>query len=216
MPLRPYSSNPRRLTLQIVVDVLVLVWIIVWGRVGATVHDAVISAASVGYRVRGSAGQLADNFAQAGQSTSGLPIVGDSLSTPLRSAAVQVGSLATSGQDLGDRLTGWATPAGWLVALGPVLVVVAFWLPARLRFARRAGVSSELATAYAGQELLALRALTNRPLPELRKVAPDPLAAFRSADPDAVRALAALELAAAGVPPRSAKPATRPPPLTPA
>jgi hypothetical protein len=216
MPLRPYSTNPRRLALQIVVDVLVLVWIIVWTRVGVAVHDAVLSAASVGYRVQGSAAQLADNFTQAGQNTSGLPLVGDALSTPLRSAATQVGSLATSGQDLGDRLTSWATLAGWLVALGPVLVVLAFWLPARLRFARRAAISTELATAYAGEELLALRALTNRPLPELRRVAEDPLGAFRSADPDAVHALAGLELAAAGVPPRRAKPATGPPPLTPA
>src|SRR5947209_16026368 len=100
-------------------------------------------------------------------------------------------------------MTGWASPVGWRVELGPVLVVVAFWLPARLRFARRAGMSTELATAPAGEELLALRALTNRPLHELRSVAEDPLAAWRSGDPDAVRALAALELDAAGVsPPR--------------
>src|SRR5918911_1812309 len=203
MRLRPYSANPRRLTLQVVADVFVLVWIYVWVRIGVAVHDAVLAAASVGYRIQGSAGQVAGNLDQAGRNTAGLPFVGNSLSTPLHAAAAQVGGLAGSGRDLGDRLTSWATPAGWLIALGPVLVVVAFWLPARLRFARRAGMSAELATAPAGEELLALRALTNRPLHELRRVAQDPLQAWRTGDPDAVRALAALELAAAGVsPPR--------------
>jgi hypothetical protein len=216
MSLRPYSANPRRLALQVVADVLVLGWIYVWYRIGVAVHDAVLSAASLGYRIQGSSGQVATSLDEAGRNTSGLPLVGDALSTPLHAAAVQVGGLAGSGHDLGERLTGWATPAGWLVALGPVLVVLAFWLPARLRFARRAGMSAQLATAPAGEELLALRALANRSLPELRAVAADPLAAWRSGDPDAVRRLAALELAAAGVPARRPRPAPGPPPLTPA
>jgi hypothetical protein len=60
-----------------------------------------------------------------------------------------------------------------------------------------------MAKAPAGLELLALRALTTRPLHELAAVAPDPLQAWRTADPDVVRALARLELAAVGVrPPR--------------
>jgi hypothetical protein len=216
MSLRPYSANPGRLTLQVVADVFVLAWIYVWYRIGVAVHDAVLSAASLGYRIQGSSGQVANSLDEAGRNTSGLPLVGDALSTPLHAAAVQVGGLAGSGRDLGERLTGWATPAGVLVALGPVLVVLAFWLPARLRFARRAGVSAQLAAAPAGEELLALRALANRSLPELRTVAADPLAAWRSGDPDAVRRLAALELAAAGVPARRTRAAPGRPPLTPA
>src|SRR5438132_1056858 len=126
MTLRPYSANPRRLTLQVLADVLVLLWIYVWSRVGVAVHDAVLAAASVGYRIQGSAGQVAGNLDQAGRNTAGLPLVGDALSTPLHSAAAQLGGLAGSGRDLGERLTSWATPVGWLVALGPVLVLVAF------------------------------------------------------------------------------------------
>jgi hypothetical protein len=213
MTLRPYSANRHRLALQVAADLFVLVWIYVWARIGVAVHDGVLAAASVGNRIQGSAGQVAGNLEQAGRNTAGLPLVGDSLSNPLRAAAVQVTGLAGSGRDLADRLTSWAAPVGWLVALGPVLVVLAFWLPARLRFARRAGMSAELATAPAGEELLALRALTNRPLRELRGVAEDPLGAWRSGEPDAVRALAALELAATGVavPPRRPPSAARAP-----
>jgi hypothetical protein len=199
MTLRPYSVNPPRLALQVVSDVLVLAWIYVWYRIGVAVHDAVTSAASVGYRIQNSAGGVAGNLDEAGRNVGSAPFVGPPLSGPLRSAAEQIGGLASSGRDLGDRLTGFATPAGWLVALVPILLVVAFWLPARLRFARRAGSTAELAQSPAGEELLALRALVHQPLPVLQRVAPDPLIAFRSGDPDAVRALARLELVDAGV-----------------
>jgi hypothetical protein len=199
MTLRPYSVNPPRLALQVVVDVLVLVWVYLWVRVGVAVHDAVVSASSVGYRIENSAGGVAGSLDQAGRSVGNTPFVGDSLSGPLRSAAEQIAGVAGSGRDLGDRLTNAATPAGWLVALAPVLVVLAFWLPARWRFARRAGSTAELAQSPAGEELLALRALVNRPLHELQGVTHDPLVAFRSGDPDAVRALARLELTDAGV-----------------
>lgn len=215
MTLRLYSANPGRLALQVVADLLVLVWIYLWSRIGGVVHDGVASAAGVGYRVQGGAGQVADNLDQAGRNTAGLPLVGESLSTPLHAAAAQLAGIADSGRNLGDHLTGWAGPAGWLVALGPILIIIAFWLPARLRFARRAGMSAELATAPAGLELLALRALTHRPLHELRRVSPDPLAAWRSGDPDTVRALAALELTAAGVRPPT-RPSASPPAPAPA
>ncbi|HVN12295.1 MAG TPA: hypothetical protein VMT69_09385 [Kineosporiaceae bacterium] len=212
---RLYSANPSRLALQVVADLLVIVWIYVWIRAGDAVHNAVVSAASVGYRIQGSAGQVAGNLDQAARSTSGLPLVGDSLSSPLHAAATQVSSVAGGGGDLGDRLTGWAGPAGWLVALGPILLVVAFWLPARWRFARRAGMSAELATSPVGLELLALRALANRPLHDLQRVSPDPVEAWRLGDPDVVRGLAALELAAAGVRPPG-RPSDRPPAPAPA
>ena len=199
MTLRPYSRNPPRLVLQIVVDVLVLAWIFLWYRIGVAVHDAVTSAASVGYQIQTSAGGVAGSLDQAGQSIGNAPFIGGSVSGPLRAAAQQIAGVAGSGRNLGDRLTGASGPAGWLVALAASLIVLAFWLPARWRFARRAGAAADLAQAPAGLELLALRALVHRPLQELEAVTPDPLGAIRSGHPEAVRALAGLELVAAGV-----------------
>jgi hypothetical protein len=199
MTLRPYSVNPPRLALQVVVDVLVLAWIYLWYRIGVLVHDAVASAASVGYGIQNSAGGVAGSLNEAGRNVGNTPIIGSSLSGPLLSAANQIAGVADNGRDLGDRLLSAATPAGWIITLAPILVVVAFWLPARWRFARRAGSTADLAGSIPGEQLLALRALVNRPLHELQQVAPDPLIAFRSGDPDAVRALARLELADAGV-----------------
>ncbi|CNW55684.1 transmembrane protein [Mycobacterium tuberculosis] len=48
--------------------------------------------------------------------------------------------------------------------------------------------------------LLALRALANRPPGKLAAVSTDPVGAWRREDPATMRALAALELRAAGIP----------------
>src|SRR5919206_1077698 len=130
MSLRPYSANPGRLTVQVVADLFVVAWIYLWYRIGVAVHDAVLSAASLGYRIQASSGQVANSLDEAGRNTSGLPLVGDALSTPLHAAAVQVGGLAGSGRDLGERLTGWATPAGGSRPRGPGRLRPAFLPPA--------------------------------------------------------------------------------------
>ena len=73
------------------------------------------------------------------------------------------------------------------------------WLFLRVRFFRRQWTAITLASTAAGEELLALRALANRPLPKLAAVSADPVGAWRSQDPAAIRGLAALELRATGV-----------------
>lgn len=199
MPLRPYSAQPRRMALQLASDVFVLVWIYVWYRVGLLVHDTLVQVAGVGYNIESSAGRVSGSLAQAGQSAGRLPLVGEELGRPLADAGSQVGGIAGAGRNAGDTLANLATPLGWAVALGPILLVLAVWLPRRWRFARRAGEAAQMALAPAGEELLALRALANRPLHQLRRVAPDPVRAWRESDPAAIRALAQLELVADGV-----------------
>jgi hypothetical protein len=199
IPLRPYSAQPKRLSLQLASDVFVLVWIYVWFRVGQLVHDTLIQVAAVGYRIQGSAGQVSGSLTQAGRSAGNLPLVGENLGRPLSDAGAQISDIAGAGRSAGNTLTNLATPLGWAVTLGPVLLVLVIWLPRRWRFARRAGEAAQMAAAPAGEELLALRALANRPLQELRRVAPDPVQAWRDGDADAVRALAHLELIADGV-----------------
>jgi hypothetical protein len=198
-PLRPYSAQPKRMALQLASDVFVLVWIYAWYRVGLLVHDTLVQVAGVGYRIQGSAGQVSGSLTQAGRSAGNLPLVGQNLGRPLTDAGAQIGDISGAGRSAGDTLTNLATPLGWAVALGPILLVLVIWLPRRWRFARRAGEAAEMAGGAAGEELLALRALANRPLHELRRVAPDPVQAWRDGDADAVRALAHLELIADGV-----------------
>src|SRR3954452_3386496 len=109
MQLRPYSVNPPRLAVQVVVDVLVLVWLYLWYRDGVAIHDAVISAASVGYRIQNSAGGVAGSLDEAGRNVGSPPLIGSPLSGPLVAAPGQIAVLAGSGRDVVDRLTNFAT-----------------------------------------------------------------------------------------------------------
>jgi hypothetical protein len=76
------------------------------------------------------------------------------------------------------------------------------WLFLRVRFFRRKWTALTLARTPAGEQLLALRALANRPLAKLAAIHADPVGAWRSYDAVAIHGLAALELQAAGVRPR--------------
>jgi hypothetical protein len=96
--------------------------------------------------------------------------------------------------------------AGWLawllalaVAAPPILALMMPWLFLRVRFFRRKWTAVTLASTWAGEQLLALRALANRPLPKLAAVSSDPVGAWRNQDPIAIRGLAALELRASGI-----------------
>jgi hypothetical protein len=73
------------------------------------------------------------------------------------------------------------------------------WLALRIRFLRRKWTVIGLAQTPAGEQLLALRALANRPLRRLTEVSPDPVGAWRRDETQTVHGLAALELRSAGV-----------------
>ena len=58
------------------------------------------------------------------------------------------------------------------------------WLFLRVRFFRRKWTVITLASTPAGEQLLALRALANRPLAKLAAVSIDPVGAWRREDAD--------------------------------
>ena len=78
-------------------------------------------------------------------------------------------------------------------------VAVLPWLVLRIRFFRRKWTALTLAATPAGEQLLALRALANRPLAKLAAVSIDPVGAWRRADAIAIRGLANLELRSSGI-----------------
>lgn len=195
----PYATTPARLTAQILSDLLVAAWVTVWVIVGLAVHHAVATIATVGTQVSDGATGIADNLDSAGQSAHRIPLVGDTVSKPLQAASEAALDLAGAGQNLHGTATWLAVLLAIAVAAPPVLAVGMPWLFLRIRFFRRKWTSIALAQTPAGEQLLALRALANRPLRKLTEVAPDPVGAWRIHDPAAVRGLAALELRSAGV-----------------
>jgi hypothetical protein len=195
----PYATTPARLTAQVVSDLLVATWITIWVLVGLGVHHAIAAIANVGPQVSDGATGLADNLNSAGSSADRIPLVGDAVSTPLRAASDAALDLAGAGQNLNSTATWLAVLLAIAVAAPPIMAVGMPWLFLRIRFFRRKWTVIALAQTPAGEQLLALRALANRPLRKLTEVSTDPVGAWRREDPNAVRGLAALELRSAGV-----------------
>jgi hypothetical protein len=195
----PYATTPGRLLGQLTSDVLVALWTAVWVLVGLAVHSAVDIIAEVGAQVNTGATGVAGNLNSAGDNADDFPLVGDALAKPLRAASEAALDIAGAGHSL-DTTASWLA---WVLALAvaspPILAVAMPWLFFRVRFFRRKWTAITLAATPAGEQLLALRALANRPLAKLISVDDDPVAAWRNQDAVAIRGLAALELRAAGI-----------------
>jgi hypothetical protein len=195
----PYATTPGRLTAQVISDLLVGSWITLWVMVGLGVHHAIAAIAGVGTQVKDGATGISENLNSAGDSADRIPLVGDAVSTPFRAASEAALDLAGAGQNLNTTATWLALLLAIAVAAPPILAVAMPWLFLRIRFFRRKWTVISLAQTPAGEQLLALRALANRPLRKLTEVNGDPVGAWRREEPDTVRGLAALELRSAGV-----------------
>jgi hypothetical protein len=195
----PYATTPARLLTQLVSDLAVVAWTAVWVLVGMAVHAAVTTIAEVGRQVHDGANGVSDNLNSAGDSTDGVPLIGDTLSKPLRAASRAALDIAGAGHSLDTTATWLAWVLALAVAATPILAVVMPWLFLRVRFVRRKWTALTLAATPAGEQLLALRALANRPLAKLAAVSIDPVGAWRREDAIAISGLANLELRSAGV-----------------
>jgi hypothetical protein len=195
----PYATTPGRLLAQLLSDVAVVIWTFVWVLVGLAVDTAGSTIAEVGRQVQGGADGVANSLKSAGHSADRIPLVGDAVSEPLTAASKAALDIAGAGHNLDTTATWLAAVLALAVAAPPTLAVVMPWLVLRIRFFRRKWNVSALAATPAGEQLLALRALANRPLRRLTAVSADPVGAWRREDFDAIRGLAALELRSAGI-----------------
>ena len=195
----PYATTPSRLLGQLISDIVVAVWTLIWVSVGTAVHSAVSTIADVGRQVETGANGVADNLDTAGDRTDDVPLVGNALATPLRAASEAALDIAGAGQNLESTASWLAWVLALAVAAPPILFVAMPWVFMRVRFARRKWRAITLARTPAGEQLLALRALANRPLGQLAAIHDDPVGAWRSHDVEAIRGLAELELRAAGI-----------------
>jgi hypothetical protein len=194
----PYAGTPGRLMLQLVTDIAVVSWTTLWVLLGMAVHTAVSTIANAGRQVENGANGVAGNLDSAGNGAHRVPWLGDVLSKPLIAAGRAARNVAGAGHDLHTTASWLAVMLALAVAAPPILAVAMPWLYLRLRFLLRKRTAIGLAATTAGEQLLALRALANRPLQRLAAVHDDPVGAWRREDAAAIRGLAALELRAAG------------------
>ena len=195
----PYSTRPLRLFGQLISDITISLWTLIWVFVGLAVHDAISTIADAGRQVESGSKGIAGNLASAGRGAQHIPLVGDAVSKPLTAASDAAMDMAGAGHSLDTTASWLAVLLALAVASPPILAVATPWLFLRLRFFRRKWTVTALAATAAGQQLLALRALANRSPAKLAAVSADPVGAWRREDPVTIHRLAALELRAAGI-----------------
>lgn len=189
-----YSARPARLAGQIFSDLFVVGWVIGWAAVAIVVNEVVAALAVPAKETARTAGRLMENMREAGEQAARVPGVGDDLRRPFDSASTTLGNVVASANQQVESIERLALIGGWLVFLIPVAVVVALWLPRRIRFYRQARASQQFLDSSADLDLFALRALASQPLYVLAGISDDPVRAWREGDRQVIDALAAVEL----------------------
>lgn len=195
----PYATTPGRLLAQLFSDAVIVVWTAIWLLIGTAVYDALSTIADAGRQVESGAHSIADNLGSAGHGAQHVPLVGDAVGKPLNAASQAAVDIAGALHELDTTASWLAVLLALAVVAAPILVAATPWLYLRLRFFRRKLTVTALVATPAGEQLLALRALTNRSPAKLAAVSADPVGGWRREDPNTIHALAALELRAAGI-----------------
>jgi hypothetical protein len=194
-----YAQRPGKLIGQVVADVLVALWAVMWALVGNIVHQMISLVAVPARETARTAGRLAGDFRDAAEQAANVPGVGDQLRRPFDAAADTLGGLITSANHQVSNIEQLATLVGWLVFLIPVSVVIAFWLPRRIRFWQLSRAAQKFIDSDADLDLFALRAMATEPMHVLAAISDDPVGAWRSRDTAVITKLAEIELGRSGL-----------------
>jgi hypothetical protein len=197
-----YADTAGRRTVQLVADLLFVLWLVLWVWVGLVVHDGTMALASPGRQTDESASAMAGQLRDAGGALDDVPLIGDEVATPFDKAAEASDGIAAAGRSSVRAVEKLAFVLGLSIALIPILVVMAFYLPGRWRFIREATAGARFIDAADDLDLFALRALANQPMRVLATVSDDPAGDWRRKDPLVVTRLAELELKSVGLRPR--------------
>jgi hypothetical protein len=195
--MRIYAERPGRLFLQLLADLLAIGWIALCVVVARAAHDLVLGLQAPAQALAGAGDSIGGAFDEAARTASGVPFVGDDLARALGAGTGAGQSLAAAGRDQVEAIATAALGTGVVLLLLGALPVLLTWLPLRVRYARQA--RSAVTARAVDTDLLALRAITRRPVAQLLRVSPDPAAAWRRDDRAVVHALAALELRSMGL-----------------
>jgi hypothetical protein len=195
-----YASSPALRFRQMTADAGVAVWAVLWWLVSRLVVEAIDAVAEPARRTAQAAERLRGDLGAAADSTGSVPVAGPELRRPFDSAVTTMDQIVVAAQDQVTTIERLAAGAGLLVFLLPVALVVLFWLPSRIRFARRSGALRRLGERPEDLELLALRALATQPPDRLAAISKDPVGDWRDRNWPVVVALAGLERASVGLP----------------
>jgi len=201
-----YDARPVRTAAQVLLDVVVLGGIVVAVLLGRAVSASISALAAIGGRVNEQGSAFEQQLRRTADALGDVPLVGSSVSRPLRDASRTAGDIAAAGSQQQAETLHLAHLLGTSLAVVLVVVLVAVWLRYRGGFIRRASATRRLAQQADGTELLAVRALTTRDA--VGRLGADVVDRWRQRDPDTVLALADIERRSSGL--RATVPSRRP------
>jgi len=194
-----YSDFAGRRTRQIIADLAALAGIALWVWFGVTVFTVVNQLAFFGQQMEAAGAGFEGAMSEVGQTLGGIPLIGPGIRIPFDGASSAGGLLESAGQAQQEGVLALALTLGIGSAALPVVTILLVWLVPRILFVRRASRATQVVSAPAGMDLLALRALTSQKLSAIAKIDADALGAWRRGEPEVVRRLAQLELRSSGV-----------------
>ena len=197
--MRLYARSPVLRGRQLLADVGLLLWLLLWVLVARVVHGAVLTLAEPGRAVEDLGSSVAESMGSAAEAAGDLPVVGDDLAAPFTALGDAGRSVGGAGQAAQDAVGTLATVLAVVLVVLPVGWLLLRWLAWRLGWLREANAAERLLAGTPDLELLAARAMATAPLPSLAGLPSGTGAAWRAGDPDAVRTLAGLELGRLGL-----------------
>lgn len=193
-----YADRPLRGLTQFLGDVIAVAWIAAWVFAGMTVYHIIMKLAVPGEKLDDAGTSLSGKFTQAASKVDDLPLVKDGVAAPFQGASKAADTIASAGH---AQVTAVHNLSMWLaivLAAMPILLVLAVYLPARIRFIRKAS-SGKKFVKQASPDIFALRAVATQPLRKIAKISDNPMRAIQDKDDDVIRKLAALDLRDSGL-----------------
>lgn len=199
MAMKMYAERPWRLTRQIVADLALAAWCLLWIWAAVGLYQIVKRLAVPGEKLESSGDRLASDLADAEAKAGAVPLIGKTVASPFGRAAEAARGIAEAGRDQQNAVGDLATGVAWFTAVAPILLALALWIPFRAMWIRAATAAVKVRRRPGGAELLALRALATAPLRRLADLDDDVVTGWRDGDPEMVDCLARMELRRLGL-----------------
>jgi hypothetical protein len=202
LDMKLYADTAGRFSRQLVGDLLVVGWVALWIWLALELRERLLKLAGPGEALERAGTSFSGSLNDAGDKVGGLPVVGDDVAGAFRQAGGAGDTIADAGRRQVDAVHQLALFLPGLMLLLAAGIVVALWLPGRVRWSREAGAVRRLLSGPDALEVFATRAVVRRTTRELAGLPESTITRWRAGDEDAATALAALELRSLGLRPR--------------
>jgi len=194
-----YSQFPVLRARQVASDITALAIVVVSVIAGVGTYAAISVLGQIGEGMQSAGSGIGSTMSEAAVNLGRIPLIGTAASSPFTNASAAGEALSLAGKDQQELVSRFAVILGILVVLVPVALVARFWLRPRVRFAKAAIATRQMAETSGGRNILALRALETLPASRLAAVGADPAGQWRVGDVATIERLTDEALRQAGI-----------------